>query len=422
MAAARAIDATMMSARVPARRGTHVLIPAMRLVVQRGQSAPMLSARSRRQHTHTDALFTAYRRCGTRQSHSNSHTHAYARDPAVASTNNLDKNLKLTPNLRRLDVGSAPLLNYTLALVRASMVYVPAGCGLMPTSGRWSSMLVHSCTGSYKPDWANCFTGELRHEHANLHTGPSGRTCLTGDFHEHVHTVTSPSRRRFSRRTLRFVFLSSPSTTQSHFAHGLSLTSKTAFTTVQRSHVSSCCGLELICRDLLCVGRSAIAPLSVSLARIRRRTCRDSLLAAAAAAAVLATRAERRENTHTHTHAHARYPRSRCSPPSYLVPRHTRYSSRRHLRPQRSEGCWSTTGFATNIINNNTTMDTTGAGGTNITISNMDASLIAIKESEEKKNNNLLFLKQQIRAAEHRSKASHPNKRNRYRSVHIVNN
>ncbi|CAB0043205.1 unnamed protein product [Trichogramma brassicae] len=141
MAAARAIDATMMSARVPARRGTHVLIPAMRLVVQRGQSAPMLSARSRRQHTHTDALFTAYRRCGTRQSHSSSHTHAYARDPAVASTNNLDKNLKLTPNLRRLDVGSAPLLNYTLALVRASMVYVPAGCGLMPTSGRWSSML-----------------------------------------------------------------------------------------------------------------------------------------------------------------------------------------------------------------------------------------------------------------------------------------
>ncbi|CAB0043557.1 unnamed protein product, partial [Trichogramma brassicae] len=168
MAAARAIDATMMSARVPARRGTHVLIPAMRLVVQRGQSAPMLSARSRRQHTHTDALFTAYRRCGTRQSHSNSHTHAYARDPAVASTNNLDKNLKITPNLRRLDVGSAPLLNYTLALVRASMVYVPAGCGLMPTSGRWSSMLVHSCTGSYKPDWANCFTGELRHEHANF--------------------------------------------------------------------------------------------------------------------------------------------------------------------------------------------------------------------------------------------------------------
>ncbi|CAB0044073.1 unnamed protein product, partial [Trichogramma brassicae] len=83
---------------------------------------------------------------------------------------------------------SAPLLNYNLALVRASMVYVPAGCGLMPTSGRWSSMLVHSCTGSCKPDWANCFTGELRHEHANLHTGPSGRTCLTGDFHEHVHT------------------------------------------------------------------------------------------------------------------------------------------------------------------------------------------------------------------------------------------
>ncbi|CAB0035459.1 unnamed protein product [Trichogramma brassicae] len=156
MAAARAIDATMMSARVPARRGTHVLIPAMRLVVQRGQSAPMLSARSRRPHTHSDALFTAYRRCGTRQSHSSSHTHAYTRDPAVASTNNLDKNLKLTPNLRRLDVGSAPLLNYNLALVRASMVYVPAGCGLMPTSGRWSSMLVHSCTGSYKPDWANC--------------------------------------------------------------------------------------------------------------------------------------------------------------------------------------------------------------------------------------------------------------------------
>ncbi|CAB0028653.1 unnamed protein product [Trichogramma brassicae] len=149
MAAARAIDATMLSARVPARRGTHVLIPAMRLVVQRGQSAPMLSARSRRQHTHTDALFTAYRRCGTRQSHSSPHTHAYARDPAVASTNNLDKNLKLTPNLRRLDVGLAPLLNYNLALVRASMVYVPAGCGLMPTSGRWSSMLVHSCTGSY---------------------------------------------------------------------------------------------------------------------------------------------------------------------------------------------------------------------------------------------------------------------------------
>ncbi|CAB0040696.1 unnamed protein product [Trichogramma brassicae] len=170
------------------RHSTHVLIPAMRLVVQRGQSAPMRSARCRRQHTHSDALFTAYRRCGTRQSHSSSHTHAYARDPAVASTNNLDKNLKLTPNLRRLDVGSAPLLNYNLALVRASMVYVPAGCGLMPTSGRWSSMLVLSCTGSYKPDWANCFTGELRHEHANLHTGPSGRTCLTGDFHEHVHT------------------------------------------------------------------------------------------------------------------------------------------------------------------------------------------------------------------------------------------
>ncbi|KAL7291632.1 hypothetical protein TKK_0014670 [Trichogramma kaykai] len=47
-------------------------------------------------------------------------------------------------------------------------------------------------------------------------------------------------------------------------------------------------------------------------------------------------------------------------------------------------------------------MDTTGDGETNITISDMNASLIAIKKSEEKKNNNLLFLKHQIRAAEHR--------------------
>ncbi|CAB0037535.1 unnamed protein product [Trichogramma brassicae] len=175
----------------------------------------------------------------------------------------------------------------TLPLVRASMVYVPAGCGLMPTSGRWYSMLVHSCTGSYKPDWANCFTGELRHEHAKLHTGPSGRTCLTGDFHEHVHTVISPSRRRFSRRTLRFRI----SVVYEHNTIALRTRAianlQTAFTAVQKSHVSSCCGLELICRDLLCVGRSAIPPLSVSLARIRRRTCRDSLLAAAA----LATRA-----------------------------------------------------------------------------------------------------------------------------------
>ncbi|CAB0031148.1 unnamed protein product [Trichogramma brassicae] len=235
---------------------------------------PMLSARSRRQHTHTDARFTAYRRCGTRQSHSSSHTHAYARDPAVASTNNLDKNLKLTPNLRRLDVGSAPLLNYNLALVRASMVYVPAGCGLMPTSGRWSSMLVHSCTGSYKPDWANCFTGELRHEHANLHTGPSGRTCLTGDFHEHVHTVMSPSRRRFSRRTLRFripvVYEHNIIALRTRAIANL----QNCFTTVQKSHVSSCCGLELI-SPIYCALVGLLLRRSPSLSHAYSRTCRS---------------------------------------------------------------------------------------------------------------------------------------------------
>ncbi|CAB0041822.1 unnamed protein product [Trichogramma brassicae] len=163
--------------------------------------------------------------------------------------------------------------------------------------------------------------GELRHEHANLHTGPSGRTCFTGDFHEHVHTVMSPSRRRFSRRTLRFripvVYEHNTIALRTRAIANL----QTAFTTVQKSHVSSCCGLELICCDLLCACRSAAAPLSVSLARIpphvpKRRCSLLPLLL------LLLRGPVRRDNTHAHTHVHARYARSRGSLPSYLVPRH----------------------------------------------------------------------------------------------------
>ncbi|CAB0040662.1 unnamed protein product [Trichogramma brassicae] len=64
------------------------------------------------------------------------HTQSHARDPAVASANNLAITLKLTPSLRRLGVGSAPLLGSKLALVRASISCVRRRCVPLPTSGR----------------------------------------------------------------------------------------------------------------------------------------------------------------------------------------------------------------------------------------------------------------------------------------------
>ncbi|CAB0030724.1 unnamed protein product [Trichogramma brassicae] len=174
-------------------------------------------------------------------SHARAHTHTHT--PATRQSRRPITSqiiLKLTPSLRRLGVesapligcnsalddGSAPLLSYNLALVRASMMHVPTAAVLCPRLGDdikyWCPRALaytspagrtvsRARTKIHWPDWANL--------------------ASRANFHEHVHNSNKPFWATICTTfTAASYLLSSTSTTHSNFCTlGLSLTSKLLF-------------------------------------------------------------------------------------------------------------------------------------------------------------------------------------------------
>ncbi|CAB0041946.1 unnamed protein product, partial [Trichogramma brassicae] len=280
--------------------------------VQRGQSAPIaIGPGAEDIHTHTNALSLRYRPLGTRQSHSSSqHTRIRrATRPELADRpiTSIRTDLKLTSNLRRA---------LTSDRLRCSSIIKPSsgsarwctcrrGCGLMPTSGDgiqcWMQHSVHWLCTSRLGELFSRRTAS-RHEPRKITHKPFwGELASRATVTSTCHNSNKPSRRRFSRRTLRFrisvVYGAQHNRT---FALGLSLTSKLLLLPWQKSHVSSCCGLELICAIIVASAGMLFRRSSVSsrtMSRRRSAVTRCSLLL------LLLRGPEKTRKTHTHTHA-----------------------------------------------------------------------------------------------------------------------
>ncbi|CAB0039432.1 unnamed protein product [Trichogramma brassicae] len=139
---------------IPARMSNVTRTPILRSL---RVAAAILAGRAQLTHTHNHTP-------ATRQS----------RRPITSQIT-----LKLTPSLRRLGVGSAPLLGSKLALVRASISCVRRRCVPLPTSGRRCQIVyarVHYFTQA-------CTSPAGRPaSRARIITSPCGRSCLTANY------------------------------------------------------------------------------------------------------------------------------------------------------------------------------------------------------------------------------------------------